>query len=92
MNRLAVASRRSCLTCGSHVTKRFAHTHGDENNRAHRCPNCDTRGRLANGSAAGREVDHVDPLDQPERFGVSADERSPRIQQLVEARADGGAD
>lgn len=57
-----------CLCCGSHVTPDFRRSHGDEQNRAHRCPQCDTFGRVSSGSAAGKDINLPDPLDDPTRF------------------------
>ena len=52
---------RRCQFCDSHVTSDFARTFGDANNVAHRCLKCDTFGRVAGGSAAGRDVSRPDP-------------------------------
>ncbi|AHG01132.1 hypothetical protein HALLA_17550 [Halostagnicola larsenii XH-48] len=38
------------------MTDRFGRVFGDENDRAHRCGNCDSYRRLSRGSAAGLEV------------------------------------
>ena len=80
-----------CLTCGSHVTPEFRQGFGDADDRAHRCTECDIYGRLADGSAAGLDVAGVDPLDQPERFGVSTDDLSPAVRSLCrQVATDGG--
>jgi len=57
-----------CQSCGAHVTEQFRRVFGDDNDVAHRCIQCDTTTRLQKGSAAGREVDHADPEDQPWRI------------------------
>ncbi|WP_425601447.1 DUF7563 family protein [Halorubrum salinum] len=75
-------TERECRNCGGHVTKDFARVHGDENSRVHRCPACDCFRRISRGSAAGVDVDLVDPADQPNR------NRGQRVGAAV--RADGG--
>ncbi|WP_449405258.1 DUF7563 family protein [Halorarum salinum] len=57
-----------CRHCGEHVPEGFRRVFGDEQGRAHRCPNCDSN-RLHRGSAAGREVDVPDPETSPGRNG-----------------------
>jgi len=71
-----------CLHCGKHVIERFRAVHGDEDDRAHRCLGCDCFRRVSRGSAAGVDVDLVDPIDQPNRL------RGQRVD--AAARADGG--
>ncbi|QCC46593.1 DUF7563 family protein [Halobellus limi] len=56
-----------CLHCGSHVSRNFRRTFGDDEQRAHRCLACDSRPRVQQGSAAGRTVPYPDPEDQRER-------------------------
>ncbi|WP_396610815.1 hypothetical protein ACH9L7_11340 [Haloferax sp. S1W] len=50
-----------CLNCGAHVSSNFRRVYGDEDDRVHRCPECDTLVRLHRGSAAGLEVRIPDP-------------------------------
>ncbi|WP_246084430.1 DUF7563 family protein [Salinadaptatus halalkaliphilus] len=57
-----------CLCCGSHVTPQFRRGYGDGDDRAHRCPDCDTYTRLTDGSAAGQDISIADPLENPSRF------------------------
>ncbi|WP_245779423.1 DUF7563 family protein [Halostagnicola kamekurae] len=67
--------------------------YADRDDRAHRCLDCDTIRRLGEGSAAGEDLDDVDPLEQPDRFGVPIDQLSSNVRSLVESRAiatDGG--
>ncbi|WP_394328081.1 DUF7563 family protein [Halostagnicola kamekurae] len=59
----------TCQNCGSHVTDRFGRVFGDENDRAHRCGNCDSYRRLSRGSAAGLEV-RVPDCENGGRFEV----------------------
>ncbi|WP_435551987.1 DUF7563 family protein [Natrinema sp. CGMCC1.2065] len=84
-------SPQRCLCCGSHVTPQFRRSAGDERDRAHRCHNCDIHGRISEGSAAGKEVDHPDPLEQPERFEGSFAELPEQVRAVVaEVATDGG--
>ncbi|WP_089789667.1 DUF7563 family protein [Natronobacterium haloterrestre] len=62
-----------CQHCDSHVTDRFARVFGDDRDRAHRCPECDSYRRLTRGSAAGKDVDIPDPETSPGRHGGEAD-------------------
>ncbi len=71
-----------CLCCNSHVTPEFRRGYGDEQDRAHRCLECDTISRIDKGSVAGRDVDLVDPLEQPARFGNGDDDRPPSVKAL----------
>lgn len=57
-----------CLCCGSHVTPKFRRGFGGDRNRAHRCTTCDIYKRLSAGSAAGKDLDIPDPLENPTRF------------------------
>ncbi|WP_449271445.1 DUF7563 family protein [Halobaculum saliterrae] len=57
---------------------------GDENDVAHRCLACDSTFRVQNGSAAGLDVGHPDPAENPNR------NRGPRVGAPL--RADGGGD
>jgi len=57
-----------CLCCGSHVTPEFRRGYGDDDDRAHRCFECDIFERLSKGSAAGQDLDLPDPLEDPTRF------------------------
>ena len=80
-----------CLCCGSHVTPEFRRGYGDQEDRAHRCKNCDVLTRLDRGSAAGLEVYSADPLDEPERFGGSFEDLEPQVRVLCQPVAtDGG--
>ncbi|MCU4975929.1 hypothetical protein OB955_24950 [Halobacteria archaeon AArc-m2/3/4] len=92
MNRLFRGQNpQRCLKCGSHVTPEFRRGYGDEDDRAHRCPECDTVNRIAKGSAAGLDVKIVDPLEQPGRFGGSFEELPKNVQALCrEVATDGG--
>ncbi|MGQ4556013.1 DUF7563 family protein [Halobellus sp. GM3] len=56
-----------CLHCGTHVSRDFRRTFGDEENRAHRCQACDSRPRIQKGSAAGQSVTYPDPAEQQGR-------------------------
>lgn len=76
--------RRRCDFCDSHVTDDFRRTYGNENNRAERCSECDSWARIKKGSAAGRNLDHPDPQDNPHRRGGQD------LQTRTEVVADGG--
>ncbi|SDM50179.1 hypothetical protein SAMN04487949_1875 [Halogranum gelatinilyticum] len=67
--RLLASSRSRCLHCDSHVTRSFRRTFGDDDNRAHRCNECDTLIRLSHGSGAGLDVDIPDPETSLGRHG-----------------------
>ncbi len=58
-----------CGYCGSHVPDDFCRVFGDERDRAHRCPECDTHTRIAEGSAAGLAVPTPDPQTSLGRHG-----------------------
>ncbi|MGM0592353.1 MAG: DUF7563 family protein [Halobacteriota archaeon] len=58
-----------CLHCGSHVTTDFKRVFGDDENRVHRCRECDTYIRLTRGSSAGLDVDIPDPETSLGRHG-----------------------
>ncbi|WP_455429557.1 DUF7563 family protein, partial [Natronobacterium lacisalsi] len=47
-------SDSTCLHCGAYVPDRFGRVFGDDHDRAHRCPECDSYRRLTRGSAAGK--------------------------------------
>jgi DNA-directed RNA polymerase subunit RPC12/RpoP len=64
----APAEKSKCLNCGSHVQEDLRRVHGDDENVAHRCPDCDSYRRLMAGSAAGKELPH-DPQESPGRHG-----------------------
>ncbi|WP_254544073.1 DUF7563 family protein [Halomarina pelagica] len=72
--RMRVAEQRACLHCGRHVSRDFRRTFGDNENRAHRCRNCDTHTRIAHGSAAGVTVDIPDPETSLGRHGDGSDQ------------------
>ncbi|WP_254762968.1 DUF7563 family protein [Natrinema marinum] len=63
----------TCCHCGAHVTDRFRRVFGDDDNRAHRCGDCDTYARLSRGSAAGVDVSIPDPETSLGRHGGEAD-------------------
>ncbi|AOP12862.1 small CPxCG-related zinc finger protein [Natrialba magadii ATCC 43099] len=67
------ADRSSCEYCGAHVTDRFRRVFGDDDDRAHRCNECDSYRRLSRGSAAGKDVETPDPETSPGRHGGEAD-------------------
>ena len=81
MMRLDVEADPShCLNCGAHVTPEFRRGYGDDRNRVHRCPDCDTYTRLSSGSAAGKDVAIADPLDDPTRFNECYDDLPAHVQ------------
>lgn len=51
-------TQRRCLSCGSHVTRQYARTLGDQDNQVHECPDCpgSTQRRRKNGATAGLDV------------------------------------
>jgi len=62
MNQLDTTGERECENCGRHVSRGFARVFGDANGTVHRCRDCDTVGRLMDGSAAGIDPDgRTDP-------------------------------
>lgn len=64
--KLTVLSQRStCDYCGAHLTSDFRRTYGTEDNRAKRCPECDSWARRQRGSAGGKVVDHHDRQVHP---------------------------
>ncbi|QCC53275.1 DUF7563 family protein [Natronorubrum bangense] len=63
----------SCRHCGAHVSDRFSRVFGDDDDRAHRCSECDTYARLSRGSAAGVDVGIPDPETSSGRHGGEAD-------------------
>ncbi|WP_341538905.1 DUF7563 family protein [Natrarchaeobius halalkaliphilus] len=77
-----MSDKTKCRMCGSHVTPQFRRTHGDENQVAHRCIECDTDERLGEGGAAGQELEKADPIDEPERFNCGFDVPAP-VQEVV---------
>ncbi|MFA9502378.1 hypothetical protein A6E15_02075 [Natrinema saccharevitans] len=66
-------TQSTCLHCGTHVTDRFRRVFGDDEDRAHRCGDCDTYARLSRGSAAGVDVAVPDPETSEGRHGGEAD-------------------
>ncbi|WP_248515077.1 DUF7563 family protein [Salinarchaeum laminariae] len=70
---MAVSRQRAdhsrCGYCGSHASRRFRRVYGDANKRAHRCPDCDSWPRIAEGSAAGHDAETPDPQENPGRSG-----------------------
>jgi hypothetical protein len=83
-----------CQTCGLPVDQQFRQVHGDNNDIVHRCYNCDTADRVHNGSAAGRTVAEVDPLEEPWRFYERRRDIPEAVHALIAERqqvaADGG--
>jgi formate dehydrogenase maturation protein FdhE len=61
------SSRSNCLHCEAHVPSDFRRVHGDGDDRAHRCPECDSWSRIFDGSAAGKDVSTPDPETSPAR-------------------------
>lgn len=59
----------TCLHCGAHVSDRFCRVFGDDQNRVHRCGECDSYARLSRGSAAGVDVPIPDPETSKGRHG-----------------------
>ncbi|OVE84730.1 DUF7563 family protein [Natronolimnobius baerhuensis] len=51
----------TCQNCGNHVSDQFSRVYGDNQNRVHRCPDCDSYRRLTRGSAAGKALEIPDP-------------------------------
>ncbi|OYR66248.1 hypothetical protein DJ79_00905 [Halorubrum ezzemoulense] len=72
-----------CRYCDGHVSDRFRAVFGDEDDVAHRCLGCDCFRRISRGSAAGVDVDLVDPAEDPNR------NRGQRVGAAL--RADGGS-
>ncbi|WP_170093777.1 DUF7563 family protein [Halomicrobium mukohataei] len=72
--------KTTCQHCGTHVSRDFRRTFGDEDDIAHRCAACDCMARLSAGSAAGKSVSKADPADHPNR----------NRGQRTKARTDGG--
>ena len=66
-------SQSTCQHCGSHVTDRFGRVYGDNCDRVHRCPECDSYRRLTRGTAAGKDVDIPDPETSAGRHRGEAD-------------------
>ncbi|WP_265108697.1 DUF7563 family protein [Halosolutus halophilus] len=64
--------RSTCRHCGAHVTDRFRRVFGDDRDRAHRCSECDSYRRLSRGSAAGVDVEILDPETSSGRHGGEA--------------------
>ncbi|SNZ06436.1 hypothetical protein SAMN06269185_1170 [Natronoarchaeum philippinense] len=58
-----------CLHCEAHVSSDFRRVYGDADDRAHRCPRCDTWVRLQEGSGAGLDVPTPDPETSLGRHG-----------------------
>nr|WP_086009514.1 hypothetical protein [Natrialba chahannaoensis] len=69
----ALDNSSTCRHCGAHVTDRFCRVFGDDQNRAHRCGECDTYARLSRGSAAGIDVQIPDPETSLGRHGGEVD-------------------
>lgn len=65
--RRASGESGDCLECGAHLPPRFGRVHGDADDRAHRCPECDSWIRICEGSAAGKDVSTPDPRTSPAR-------------------------
>jgi len=58
-----------CLNCEAHASGDLRRVYGDADDRAHRCPECDTWVHLFEGSAAGFDVRTPDPEMSPGRHG-----------------------
>ncbi|QCS44099.1 hypothetical protein [Natrinema versiforme] len=67
------ADRSTCQHCGAYVTDQFRRVFGDDDDRAHRCGECDTYARLSRGSGAGVDVSIPDPETSPGRHGGEPD-------------------
>ncbi|UHQ98913.1 hypothetical protein HYG81_24435 (plasmid) [Natrinema zhouii] len=63
----------TCNHWGAHIIDRFRRVFGDDDDRAHRCGDCDTYTRLSRGSAAGVDVSNLDPETSPGRHGGETD-------------------
>ena len=63
----------TCRHCESFVTDRFSRVYGDNSDRVHRCPECDTYRRLTRGSAAGKTLSIPDPEIAEGHHGGEAD-------------------
>lgn len=66
---IQLTETRNCLHCGGHVSTDFRRVYGDDDQRAHRCPDCDSWVRLQEGSAAGNDVPTPDPETALGRHG-----------------------
>ncbi|WP_449272151.1 DUF7563 family protein [Halorubrum aethiopicum] len=60
-------SRSNCLHREAHVPSDFRRVHGNDEDRTHRCPECDSWSRIFDGSAAGKDVPTPDPETSPAR-------------------------
>ncbi|WP_081443458.1 DUF7563 family protein [Haloterrigena turkmenica] len=69
----SAGSESVCEHCGAYVSDQFCRVYGDNSDRVHRCPECDTYCRLTRGSAAGIDVAIPDPETSPGRHGGEAD-------------------
>jgi len=65
----AASDESVCQYCEAHVSRDFRRVYGDDNDRVHRCRECDTMVRIRAGSAAGLDVSTPDPLESPGRHG-----------------------
>ncbi|ELY46167.1 DUF7563 family protein [Natronorubrum tibetense] len=63
----------TCKHCGAYVSDQFCRVYGDNNDRAHRCGDCDSYRRLTRGSAAGVAVTIPDPEIAEGHHGGEAD-------------------
>ncbi|MFC6768337.1 DUF7563 family protein [Natrinema soli] len=63
----------TCDHCEAHITDRFRRVFGDDDDRAHRCGDCDTYARSSRGSATGVDVRASDPETSPGRHGGEVD-------------------
>lgn len=70
-------SKNRCLHCNARVNESFRRVYGDNEDRAHRCRECDSDTRLGKGTAAGREVELPDPQLAPGRGGDGDERWSP---------------
>ncbi|MFC7232164.1 hypothetical protein ACFQMM_13655 [Saliphagus sp. GCM10025308] len=62
-------SSSNCDHCGAHVSEQFRRVYGDDQDRAHRCGECDSFRRLSRGTGAGVDVSIPDPETSPGRHG-----------------------
>ncbi|OVE86074.1 hypothetical protein B2G88_04570 [Natronolimnobius baerhuensis] len=63
----STGSGSTCLHCERHVSDRFGRVYGDNQNRVHRCSNCDSYRRLTRGTICTDVNDHhfVDESSNP---------------------------
>lgn len=69
----------TCLHCGVHVTDRFRRVYGDDDDRAHRCNECETYVRSSRGSGVYVADDHFDAVASEESVELY-DDPTPRLE------------